>query len=102
MKVNQLFVKDIDNSVTTDELASIIETGEEEGSIDEDKSELLQSAIDFSETVNYDYQGEGDFQWLNNNCHKYGFIVRYTEEKESITKYRKEPWHFRDSRRSRQ
>lgn len=52
-------------------------------------------AIDFSETVNYDYQGEGDFQWLNNNCHKYGFIVRYTEEKESITKYRKEPWHFR-------
>ena len=24
-------------------------------------------AIDFSETVNYDYQGNGDFQWLNNN-----------------------------------
>lgn len=36
--------------VTTDELASIIETGEEEGSIDEERSELLQSAIDFNET----------------------------------------------------
>ena len=36
--------------VTTDELASIIETGEEEGGIGEDKSELLQSAIDFNET----------------------------------------------------
>ncbi len=52
-------------------------------------------AIDFSETVNYDYQGDGDFQWLNNNCHKYGFVIRYTEDKEAITEYRKEPWHFR-------
>lgn len=52
-------------------------------------------AIDFSETVAYDYQGTGDFQWLNTNCHKYGFIIRYTEEKEAITGYRNEPWHFR-------
>lgn len=52
-------------------------------------------AIDFSETVNYDYQGDGDFQWLNNNCHKYGFVIRYAEDKEAITEYRKEPWHFR-------
>lgn len=37
-------------AVTTDELASIIETGEEEGGIGEDRSELLQSAIDFNET----------------------------------------------------
>ena len=52
-------------------------------------------AFDFSETESYDYQGEGDFQWLNQNCHKYGFIIRYAEDKEDITEYRKEPWHFR-------
>ncbi len=52
-------------------------------------------AIDFSETVAYDYQGTGDFQWLNNNCPKYGFIIRYTTAKEDITEYRNEPWHFR-------
>ncbi|MDE5764806.1 MAG: M15 family metallopeptidase [Ruminococcus sp.] len=52
-------------------------------------------AFDFSETVNYDYQGDGDFQWLNENCYKYGFIIRYTEDKKDITKYRSEPWHFR-------
>ncbi len=52
-------------------------------------------AFDFSETAGYDYQGTGDFQWLNDNCYKYGFTIRYTEEKESITKYRSEPWHFR-------
>ena len=48
--INKLFVKDTDSGVTPDELASIIETGEEEGSIDEERSELLQSAINFNET----------------------------------------------------
>lgn len=47
--VGKVFSKD-GSAVTTDELASIIETGEEEGSIDEDTSELLQSAIDFGDT----------------------------------------------------
>lgn len=36
-------------TVTEDEIASIIETVEEEGVIDEDQSELLQSALDFSD-----------------------------------------------------
>ena len=49
--IQRIFVKDDDSGVTTDELASIIETGEEEGSIDEDMSELLQSAIDFNDTT---------------------------------------------------
>ena len=49
--IDKLFVNEVDNTVTPDELASIIETGEEEGSIDEEKSELLQSAIDFNETT---------------------------------------------------
>lgn len=52
-------------------------------------------AFDFSEIINYDYQGTGDFEWLNTNCYKYGFIIRYTEDKESVTEYRYEPWHFR-------
>lgn len=52
-------------------------------------------AFDFTETVNGDYDGTGDFAWINDNCYKYGFIVRYTEAKESITEIRNEPWHFR-------
>lgn len=52
-------------------------------------------AFDFSETENYEYQGTGDFAWLNENCYKYGFIVRYSEEKKDITKIAAEPWHFR-------
>ena len=38
-------------TVTEEELSSIIETVEEEGVIDEEKSELLQSAIDFRDTT---------------------------------------------------
>lgn len=48
--VSILFKDSETGSVTTDELASIIETGEEEGGIGEERSELLQSAIDFNET----------------------------------------------------
>ncbi len=39
--------------------------------------------------------GTGDFAWLVGNCYKYGFIVRYTEEKSSITGIISEPWHYR-------
>ncbi len=34
-------------------------------------------------------------QWLSENAHKFGFVIRYTKEKESITGYRFEPWHVR-------
>lgn len=52
-------------------------------------------AFDFTETTDLDYQGTGDFAWINENCYKYGFVVRYTESKEKITQIRSEPWHFR-------
>lgn len=48
--IGLVFKKNETSSVTTDELSSIIETGEEEGGIGEERSELLQSAIDFNET----------------------------------------------------
>lgn len=34
-------------------------------------------------------------KWLRQNAHKYGFILRYDQGKESITGYNYEPWHFR-------
>lgn len=33
--------------------------------------------------------------WVAQNCHKYGFIIRYPEDKEDITKIAYEPWHLR-------
>lgn len=34
-------------------------------------------------------------EWLKNNAHTYGFVMRYPEGKEQITGYTFEPWHFR-------
>ena len=34
-------------------------------------------------------------KWLAEHCWEWGFILRYTEEKESITGFLAEPWHFR-------
>lgn len=38
-------------------------------------------------------QPEG--RWLKDNAHKHGFIIRYPDNKESITGYQYEPWHMR-------
>ncbi len=42
-----------------------------------------------------DLLGTEAVAWLTEHCWDYGFIVRYTEEKESITGIIDEPWHFR-------
>jgi len=34
-------------------------------------------------------------KWLAANAYKYGFIIRYTADKESTTGYEYEPWHIR-------
>jgi len=34
-------------------------------------------------------------KWLAANCWKYGFIIRYPYDKESVTGYMYEPWHVR-------
>ena len=34
-------------------------------------------------------------KWLSENCHKYGFILRYPKGKEDETGYKYESWHFR-------
>ncbi|MGP7815944.1 M15 family metallopeptidase [Niallia sp. 01092] len=34
-------------------------------------------------------------KWLSENAHRFGFILRYPQGKESVTGYKYEPWHFR-------
>ena len=36
-----------------------------------------------------------EIKWLHDNCHKYGFILRYPKGKEKITGFNYECWHFR-------
>ena len=32
--------------------------------------------------------------WVNDNCYKYGFIVRYQQDIVPLTGYKYEPWHI--------
>lgn len=56
-------------------------------------------AFDFGSTSNTglskSFADTAEGQWLADNAHKYGFILRYPEGKEHITGYQYEPWHFR-------
>ena len=36
-----------------------------------------------------------EFKWLQENAYKYGFILRYPKDKEYITGYEYESWHYR-------
>lgn len=43
----------------------------------------------------YDYDGTGNYKWINNNSYKYGIVVRYPLDKTQYTAINNEPWHFR-------
>lgn len=57
-------------------------------------------AFDFGGT-NQKYWLESSFgktaegKWLANNAHTFGFVLRYPQNKENMTGYMYEPWHFR-------
>lgn len=52
-------------------------------------------AVDFTTSTTWDYDGTGEYDWINKNCWKYGFILRYEEDKTDITNIQYEPWHYR-------
>lgn len=57
------------------------------------------------ELENYGYEGQYPddvgfaetkaYAWLKSNAHRYGFILRYPENKVDITGYQYESWHYR-------
>jgi len=58
-------------------------------------------AIDFGSTTNANcnfdvcYMTAAEGAWLAANASDYGFLLRYTEEKQYLTGYKAEPWHYR-------
>ncbi len=56
-------------------------------------------AIDFgtydANGVSGTFDGKGELRWLKTNAWNYGFLMRYEEEKSSLTGIYYEPWHYR-------
>jgi len=42
-----------------------------------------------------EFENTNEYKWLLENAHKYGFILRYPKDKEYITGYQFESWHYR-------
>lgn len=42
-----------------------------------------------------EFEDTDEFEWMQKNAHKYGFILRYPKGKEIITGYDYESWHYR-------
>lgn len=51
-------------------------------------------AIDFN-SVSPNFENTKMYKWLDKNAQDYGFILRYTKDKQSITGVIHEPWHWR-------
>lgn len=42
-----------------------------------------------------EFEKTDEFKWMQENAYKYGFILRYPKDKEYITGYSYESWHYR-------
>lgn len=51
--------------------------------------------MDITNEGKYFVKGTAEADWLDENCYKYGFIIRYPYGKKNITGIEYEPWHIR-------
>ncbi|NMA01641.1 MAG: M15 family metallopeptidase [Clostridia bacterium] len=55
--------------------------------------DLSSPSVNFRLVTRFGETPEGI--WLKENCHLYGFIIRFPQDKTHITGYQYEPWHIR-------
>jgi len=55
----------------------------------------LSVDVDNIKSSYMEFENTKEFIWLSENAYKYGFILRYPKDKENITGYMYEPWHYR-------
>ena len=46
-------------------------------------------------TIEDSFQYTNEGKWVNDNCYKYGFCIRFPKGKDSATGYQYESWHLR-------
>lgn len=48
-----------------------------------------------TDLVNEQFEPSAACEWLRNNAHKFGFVLRYPADKTNVTGYSYESWHYR-------
>jgi len=56
---------------------------------------VVDFSLFYEDGTSAEYQGTGEYAWINGNCQNYGWVVRYKKAKEPLTGIGDEPWHFR-------
>lgn len=52
-------------------------------------------AFDIGSTSSRVFADSKEYEWMQENAYKYGFILRFPKKYEDITGFRNEPWHYR-------
>ena len=111
---SQLFIqyfqkeKEANSQLSDDEIREIVRSYSAYPGESEHQSGLCADLMttQMSELVNYGsetpnhatdlgFAETSAFTWLSQNAYRFGFILRYPEEKEDITGYSYESWHYR-------
>ena len=77
--------------LTRDQVAIIVDTYSARPGTSDHQTGLT---IDFN-PLNESFANLKAFEYMKDNAHKFGFILRYPKGKENITGYKYEPWHWR-------
>ena len=56
--------------------------------------DLSGQSINFKKTI-LSFAASPEYLWLKNNAAQFGFVQSYPKDKEAITQYPAEPWHWR-------
>ena len=75
----------------------VASAGEQQALITTEKAGHSEHQAGIALDVNYlkeSFAQTKEYEWLNRNCYKYGFIIRYPEGKTEYTGYVFEPWHI--------
>ena len=60
----------------------------------EHQTGLTLDIVTYNSNMN-EFENTDEFKWLQKHAHEYGFIMRYPKDKEDITGYDYESWHYR-------
>ena len=92
--INQEMAKN--PALTRDQATAIVETYSSRPGYSEHQSGLC---VDLMTTtmgsLDISFERTEAFAWLQENAAQFGFILRYPKDKEDITGYTYEPWHYR-------
>lgn len=77
--------------MTQDEATQNAEKRIQQGGCSENNAGLAVDII----SASAGFASTNEFKWLTENAHKYGFVLRYPEDKVDITGIIYQPWHWR-------